>query len=140
LSGNSNAEIAGELKVPLSTIQRRVKKLVDSGVVSHQYRIDYKRLGYKKGFLHVYLNDGRIYEVAEKLRSVKNVLSVSIHIGNSDIVAEYIVQDNNELLELMGLAKHLPTVDRVVWSEEVMRAEALKPVVPDFQRKSSPNR
>lgn len=134
LSELSNADIAAELKKPLSTIQRRTRQLISSGVITQRYRLDYKKLGYKKGFLHVYLRDGKIYEVAEKLRTFDHVLSVSIHIGNSDVVAEYATGDSNDLLELMAEVKHMPTVDRVVWSEEVTFTEALKPIMPTLDR------
>jgi hypothetical protein len=93
--------------------------------------IDYKKLGYKKGLLHVYLKDGKVYEVAERLRNIDHVLSVSIHIGNSDVVAEYATQDSNDLLSLMAEVKHMPTVERVVWSEEVTSAAAAKPLLPN---------
>ena len=133
MSGFSNADIAAELKKPL-TIQRRSRLLVASGLIEMKYRIDYKKLGYKKGFLHVYLKDGKIYEVAEALRKIDHVLSVSIHIGNSDVVAEYVTFDSSELLTLMADIKHLPTVDRVVWSEEVTYVEAVKPILPELDK------
>jgi DNA-binding Lrp family transcriptional regulator len=138
LSEFSNADIAAELQKPLSTIQRRTRQLVSSGIITQRYRLDYKKLGYKKGFLHVYLKDGKIYEVAEKLRNLDHVLSVSVHIGNSDVVAEYATSESNDLLGLMAEVKHMPTVDRVVWSEEVTFAEANKPILPtlDWIRKN----
>jgi DNA-binding Lrp family transcriptional regulator len=134
IHGFSNADIADEIKKPLSTIQRRSRRLITSGLIEMKYRIDYKKLGYKKGFLHVYLKDGKIYEVAERLRNIDHVLSVSIHIGNSDVVAEYVTLDSSDLLTLMAAVKHMPTVDRVVWSEEVTYAEAAKPILPGLDK------
>ncbi|HEY1211911.1 MAG TPA: winged helix-turn-helix transcriptional regulator [Nitrososphaera sp.] len=119
LAGDSYQAIAKKLKKPLSTVQRRTRHLLESGLIKHRYEFNYKMYGYKMGLLHIYLEDGNIQETAEKIQSIKDVLSVSIHIGNSDIVAEYACGDSNAMLELMAQVKHVPTVAKVVWSEEV---------------------
>jgi hypothetical protein len=61
-------------------------------------------------------------------------LSVSIHIGNSDVVAEYVCKETSELLALIANVKHLDAVDRVVWSEEVTSMPAQKPPLPIFDK------
>ena len=133
LQGFSNSDIAAETKKPLSTIQRRSRRLIDGGFISMHYRLDYKKLGYKKGFLHIYLLNGNVYDVAEKVRHFDNVLSVSIHVGNSDVVAEYATKDANDLVMLMVEIKKLPNIAKVVWSEEVTFAEGARPLLPEFK-------
>ena len=132
LSGFSNRDIANEVKKPLSTIQRRTRQLLESELIKPRYELNYKKFGYKKGLLHIYLHDGNAQEIAEKVSSIKNILSASIHIGNSDVVAEYVCSDSGELLALMALLKKLPAVQRVVWSEEVFFMPAHKPLIPNF--------
>ena len=132
VQGFSNSDIAAELKKPMSTIQRRTRRLVDGGFISMHYRIDYKKFGYKKGFVHIYLSNGNIYDVAEKVRHYENVLSVSIHIGNSDVVAEYATKEVNNLVTLMAEIKSLPSIAKVVWSEEVTFADGAMPLLPEF--------
>jgi DNA-binding Lrp family transcriptional regulator len=133
LSGKSNSQMAALLKKPVSTIQRRSRRLLQSGIIEIKYELNYKRFGYKKGFLHIYLTNGDIYESAEKVRNLDHILSVSIHIGNSDVVAEYVCKDSGQLLELMAKIKKLPTVEKVVWSEEVsnMASPTLIPPLQD---------
>ena len=58
-------------------------------------------------------------------------MSVSIHIGNSDIVAEYACRDSTGLMGLLAQIKGVPTVGRIVWSEEVsvMEREKKTPII-----------
>ncbi|HEX5186084.1 MAG TPA: hypothetical protein VFV86_04260 [Nitrososphaeraceae archaeon] len=53
--GKDNKEISSTLKVPLSTIQRRTRKILQSGIVKVEYIPNFNLLGIKKGFLHTYL-------------------------------------------------------------------------------------
>jgi hypothetical protein len=68
---------------------------------------------------HVYLSNGNIHSIAEALAKVKGIASVSIHLGNSDIVCLYIYKDSKEILDLIAQTKHFQRVERVLWSEEV---------------------
>src|SRR5262245_5869540 len=107
LEDKPNRIIATELKRPLSTIQRRTRVLLQSGIISNHLKLDYKKFGYKQGLLHIYLSDGDTHAVAEKLSEIENITEVSIHIGNSDIVADYACKGTQELLELLASIKKL---------------------------------
>lgn len=120
LSGNTNSQIAIKVSKPLSTIQRRTKRLIKMGWITPTFKIDYSKFGLKRGFLHIYLNDGDVHSVAEQVSRMAGVLSVSVHIGNSDVVAEFVSKDGPELLELTMQVKKMPHVQRIVWSEEVV--------------------
>jgi len=117
----SNNQIASKTGRPLSTIQRRRKQILDGGFIKSNYEIDYARFGFKKGLLHVYLKDGDVDITAEKLLELDGVLTVSIHLGNSDVVADYACKDAIDLLNLIAAIKKFPNVDRVIWSEEVRK-------------------
>jgi Lrp/AsnC family transcriptional regulator for asnA, asnC and gidA len=119
VAGHKNKQIAFKLKVPLSTIQRRTRKLLERGLVNEKVEPNYEKLGFKKGLFHVYLSDGNIHSIAEALSKVKGIASVSIHLGNSDIVCLYLYKDSKEILSLTTQTKHLQGVERVLWSEEV---------------------
>ena len=47
------------------------------------------------------------------------MLSSSVHVGNSDIVAEFVYEDSEQLLDTIVKIKRLESVERVLWSEEV---------------------
>src|SRR6266542_6757552 len=86
IAGNDNKQISEELDIPLSTVQRRTRNILLSGVVRVKVEPNFKRLGIKKGLLHVYLSDGDIRSRALKVAKMDGILSTSVHVGNSDIV------------------------------------------------------
>ncbi len=117
--GFENKAIANELKIPLSTMQRRTRLLLRSGYVSHIFQLNYKKLGLKKGLLHVYLRTGNMKKIADDLLSSDGIMSVGVHVGNSDIVAEFVHEDTEQLVDLISYVKEMDEVERVLWSEEV---------------------
>ena len=125
VAGYSNRAISDKVKKPLSTVQRKTRKLLESGLIKRKYELNYRKLGYKIGLLHIYLDDGNAQELAEKIHSIDDVLSVSMHIGNSDIVAEYACKDTVGLMDLMANVKKLPGIRNIVWSEEVYTVAAV---------------
>jgi DNA-binding Lrp family transcriptional regulator len=117
--GLENKTIAEELKTPLSTVQRRTRILLRSEYISQIFQPNYKKLGLKKGLLHVYLRTGNIKQAAEDLLSNEGIMSSGVHVGNSDVVGEFVYEDSEQLVDLISKVKELENVDRVVWSEEV---------------------
>jgi DNA-binding Lrp family transcriptional regulator len=117
--GYSSKQISGKLEVPLSTIQRRTRHILQRGLLQNNFKPDYKRFGLKKGMIHVYLRDGNIQSTAEKISALEGITSVSIHIGNSDIVADFVYQDSEQIMNIVSSIKKLEGVEKAVWSEEV---------------------
>src|SRR5438309_1534684 len=113
--GLRGKEISMKLSKPLSTIQRRVRRLFESGAVDNEIKLDYAKLGMKRGTLFVYLRNGESKEVSARIAKMPGILSVSIHIGNADMMGEFVYRDSAALLELMEIIKNLNGVDRVVW-------------------------
>ena len=120
IANESNKVIATRLKIPMSTVQRRTRKLFERGVVRMKYELNHKKLGFRKGLLHVYLKDGNIQGIAEEISKIRGMESTSIHIGNSDIVGLFIFREAQHLLDIMSECKKIEGVERVLWSEEVM--------------------
>ncbi len=114
-------EIASKLDKPLSTVQRRVRKLFEEGAVSSAMELNYKKLGLKHGEIFVYLKNGDVRRIANELALMEGMMSVSIHIGNSDIVGAFMYKDSAHLLELTSKVRQIPGVDRIVWSEEIYK-------------------
>jgi DNA-binding Lrp family transcriptional regulator len=117
--GADNNAISEKLRIPLSTVQRRSRILLREGYVKQIFQPNYKKLGLKKGLLHVYIRTGNIKELAEELLSREGIMSAGIHVGNSDIVGEFVYEDSEQLVDLISHVKEVNSVDRVVWSEEV---------------------
>src|SRR6188472_683531 len=116
--GADNKAIAEKLRIPLSTVQRS-RILLREGYVKQIFQPNYKKLGLRKGLLHVYIRTGNIKGMAEELLSREGIMSAGIHVGNSDIVGEFVYEDSEQLVDLISHVKEASSVDRVVWSEEV---------------------
>ena len=119
LSNHDNSAIAKKLKIPLSTIQRRTRKLFEKELILTKVELNYQKLGYKRGLLHVYLQKGLMEQIGKLIVKKRGMLSVSVHVGNSDLVALFVYRDTKDLIETMGEIKEIEGVDRVLWSEEV---------------------
>lgn len=119
LLGRSSRETAKILNKPVSTIQRRARLLVQHGVLKPTFELRHSRIGLKKGFLHVYLDDGSVSEMVDKLLARDGIYSASAHIGNSDVIGMFVYKDSRDILDLIEWTKHQDGVERVVWSEEV---------------------
>ena len=69
--------------------------------------------------LYIYTCAGSIKETVLEISKFDGVLSSSVHVGNSDIVGELVYEDSEQLLDTIVKIKHLESVERVLWSEEV---------------------
>jgi Lrp/AsnC family transcriptional regulator for asnA, asnC and gidA len=119
VSGTSNKEMASRLKVPLSTIQRRGRKLIQKGVVNYKAEVNLQLKGFKRGLVHIYINDGNMDQLARRISTLVPMESVEVHIGNSDMIGKIIYKDSKHLLRALSEIKKLDGVAKIVWSEEV---------------------
>lgn len=121
LMGASPKDIASQTNRPLSTVQRRIRKLFEADAVRSNVELNYRKLGLKSGEIFIYLKDGDVKRIAEQLAAMEGMRSVSIHIGNSDIIGIFMYKDSAHLLELTSKVRQIPGVDRIVWSEEIYK-------------------
>ena len=126
LAGMSNKEISKTLQIPLSTVQRRTRNVLENDFVKRRLEPNYRLLGYSKGLLHVYINGVDAMAVASKLAKLRGVIRISLHIGNSDVVADIIYKDNRDILSAITETKKIDGISRVLWSEEVLEVQLSK--------------
>jgi Lrp/AsnC family transcriptional regulator, regulator for asnA, asnC and gidA len=122
VNGRNNKEISLQLSIPLSTIQRRVRTLLTKGIVTPSVQLNYEKLGFKTGLLHIYLESGDIEKIAKKVYDLDGITSYEIHIGNSDILANVVYKEGKELLDIIIAIKKFSEVERIVWSERIYRS------------------
>jgi hypothetical protein len=133
--GHDNKKISSTLKIPLSTIQRRTRRILQSGMVTLEYQPNFKMLNIKKGLLHTYLHDGQLRKTGEKIAEMDGILSATIHVGNSDVVSEFVYDNSEELVDIIAAIKQIEGVERVMWSEEVFKLHTNKEnVKKSFQK------
>lgn len=121
LDGKNNKEISTKIRIPLSTVQRRVRNLIAKNLVTFNSEINYPKFGFKVGMLHIYLEDGDFERIANKIMELDGVTSVEVHIGNSDLIANVVYRRSIELLELIAKVKSFEKIDKIVWSEMVYK-------------------
>lgn len=121
LNGKNNKEISTKIRIPLSTVQRRVRNLIAKNLVTFNSQINYPKFGFKVGMLHIYLEDGDFERIANKIMELDGVASVEVHIGNSDLIANVVYRRSMELLELIAKVKSFEKIDKIVWSEMVYK-------------------
>ena len=117
--GHSNKQVSDKLGVPLSTVQRRTRKLGEKELIVTRTEPNYEKLGFKRGLIHVYLSKGEIDSVGLKLSKLRGIISASVHVGNSDLVGFFIYRTTKQLLKMTTDVKQIPGVEKVMWSEEV---------------------
>ncbi|MBV9179591.1 MAG: Lrp/AsnC family transcriptional regulator [Nitrososphaeraceae archaeon] len=119
LKGYENKKIATEVKTPLSTIQRRIKKITENQYISRKNELNYKKLGLRKGYLQISIRGDKSYEVVEKLTGVGGIIAISEVTGNFDILCTCIFRDTDDLFRLLEKIKTIERVQEISWSEEV---------------------
>jgi DNA-binding Lrp family transcriptional regulator len=120
VAGLDSKEIATKVDRPLSTVQRRIRMLFEKGLLETRIVPNYRKLGFKRGLLHVHINNGEAESIGKKLAKLKGIISASLHIGNSDLVGEFVYMNSTEILDLISNVKKIEGVENTVWSEEVL--------------------
>jgi DNA-binding Lrp family transcriptional regulator len=117
--GYENKQTARELGIPLSTVQRRSRNIIRNGLVDMRIQPNFRKIGVKKGLLHVYLKTGDLRETAAIISKLDGILGTGVHVGNSDVVSHFVYEDSDQLIGTIVKIKRLESVERVLWSEEV---------------------
>lgn len=116
----SSLLLSKKLRVPLTTLQRKRKRL-EREYLATRYTLRYEKFGLRKAILFISTLKGKNEEVGTKLLSFKEVLVAhkSIGVHNIDLHVEVLIKDNHELLALIEVIKTMNGVKDVVWSENI---------------------
>src|SRR5215469_16343271 len=119
LKGYSNKKIALEAKSPLSTIQRRIKRIFEDQYLHKKNELNYKKLGLRKGYLLISLKGDDSNLVAQKVSTIKGITCVSLVTGNIDIMSTCLFRETADLFNIIESIKSIERVNNVSWAEEV---------------------
>lgn len=50
---------------------------------------------------------------------MEGIISVAIHVGNSDILAEFVYINADSLVGIISSIKKIEGVERIMWSQEI---------------------
>jgi len=121
IKGDNNKEISSKLHIPLSTVQRRAKRILEQELVITTTHLNRFKFGYRTGLIHIYCSDKNIQQTAKKVLEFGGVTSVEIHIGNSDILADFAYKESKDLFDVILKIKQISGIERVIWSERISR-------------------
>jgi DNA-binding Lrp family transcriptional regulator len=113
--------LSKKLGIPITTVQRRRKKL-ENEFLTTSYSLKYEKFGLRKAILLTSTNSKRTArEVGNRILKEKEVISVEIVMGenNMNIMSQVLFRENSELLELIEKIKSFDGADQVTWFEIV---------------------
>jgi DNA-binding Lrp family transcriptional regulator len=116
-----SVDIASKYNVPISTIQRRRKRLVDS-ILEKKYLIDITKRDLRTGIILANVKRGKAKEVAKMIleRHKNNAISSSTRINDqNNVITEIIYNTSSELYNILEQVKKIPYVSSATWSELV---------------------
>jgi DNA-binding Lrp family transcriptional regulator len=117
-NGNpSSIHLSRDLDIPLSTVQRRRKRLEDE-CVNESYSIQYEKFGRKHITLIVSLGTGDSANIAKEILELEKITVVTRTLGDgADLKAEAVVETSEELAQICQTIKAMPGVQKLSWFE-----------------------
>jgi DNA-binding Lrp family transcriptional regulator len=133
LKGYTNKRIALEAKSPLSTIQRRIRKIFENEYIYKKTELNHKRLGLRKGYLLISLKGDYSSLIAQKVSLIKGITCVSLVTGSIDILCTCLFKETSDLFKMIESVKTIERVDKVSWAEEVHNIPSNETTISSFQ-------
>jgi DNA-binding Lrp family transcriptional regulator len=107
-------ELARQLEVARGTVQARLEKLQQRGVIrGFAPEVDLRTIGYEVlAFVNLEIAQGRLADVVEHLASIPEVLEVHSTTGLGDLHARVIARNNEHLQEVIGAILDVQGISR----------------------------
>lgn len=124
----SSLQLSRDLQVPISTIQRRRKRL-EKDFIQHSYSLKYGAFSKRHLTLAISLGAGDRSQIAKEVLLLKGVIMIERILGsNLDLKVEAIIETNSELSALTEKLKSVRGVQSVYFFESVELLEKNKEV------------
>jgi Lrp/AsnC family transcriptional regulator, regulator for asnA, asnC and gidA len=121
------AQIAEQLNVSAGMIRLRYNRLVDQGYLKVVAITNPLRMGFKTmAMIGIRVDGSKLFEVAEKISRLDEVIYMVVASGRFDIFAEVVCRDHEDLLRFISMK--LSTIDGVRESESFMHLKIIKEV------------
>ncbi len=121
------AQIAEQLNVSPGMIRMRYNRLVEMGILRVVAITNPLRMGYKTmAMIGIKVQGDKIYEVAEKIAALDEVIYLILVSGSYDMLAEVVCRDQSHLLQF--LAESLYRIDGVKESESFIHLKIQKEI------------
>ncbi|MEO9363165.1 MAG: Lrp/AsnC family transcriptional regulator [Nitrososphaera sp.] len=115
----SSMTLSKELGVPLTTIQRRRKRL--AGFMDVSCSLALKKFDLRSITFFIAAENGMSTSVAKEILAWPSVMSVARTLSNNniDIKADVVLKTNKEIIDFSEKVKMLPGVREVFWTESI---------------------
>jgi DNA-binding Lrp family transcriptional regulator len=131
-------ELARQLEVARGTVQARLEKLQQRGVIrGFAPTVDLPSLGYEVlAFVNLEIAQGRLADVVEHLATIPEVLEVHSTTGPGDLHARVVARTNEHLQEVIGAVLAVQGIDRTTTQIALTEQLALRilPIVDEASR------
>src|ERR1700729_3991459 len=106
----SYAAIGKVIGLSEAAVRQRVQRLQDGGVMQIVAVTDPLTLGFRRQAMIAIKTDGDLEKVAGQLADMEEIDYVVITAGSFDVLAEVVCEDDDQLLEILGHVRSLPSV------------------------------
>ena len=116
---NNNRQMSTKLGISLSTVQRRLRNLIQKRVLVSKFHVDYEKIGYRTGLIHVFKMKGNSKETVKAISKLKGITSIENHIGDSHILVGVVYKLSSDLSDVLDGITQMESVQRITWSERI---------------------
>jgi len=106
----SYAAIGKAVGLSEAAVRQRVQKLLETGVMQIVAVTDPLMLGFQRQVMIAIKCDGDLVDVADHLAEMEEIDYVVVTAGSFDILVELVCESDEQLLELLGRIRGVPTV------------------------------
>lgn len=106
----SYAAIGKAVGLSEAAVRQRVQRLLDTGVMQIVGVTDPLMLGFSRQMMIGIRCEGDLEKVADELAAIKEIDYVVITAGSFDLLVELVCESDEELLELLGRIRNVPSV------------------------------
>jgi hypothetical protein len=108
-----------QAKTPLSVIHQRITKVFENQYIRTKKEMDYSKLGFRKGYLHISIKRTTSRQVSQRLSDIAGIIGILEVLGSYDILCACIYIDSANLFSLIEKIKEIEGVAKVDYTEEV---------------------
>jgi Lrp/AsnC family transcriptional regulator for asnA, asnC and gidA len=106
----SYAAIGKVVGLSEAAVRQRVQRLIDAGVMQIVAVTDPMTLGFQRQTMIGIKCEGNLEQVADQLAELDEIDYVVITSGSFDLLAEVVCEDDDHLLEILGMVRAVPSV------------------------------
>jgi DNA-binding Lrp family transcriptional regulator len=119
LAGYAGADIARKTGMPLTTIQRRSRRLLQERFVVPVAHLNYRKFGLRRGLLYLKCKNTNLEDAVVRISRIKGIESAGAYLGSLNVIANVVYADSKEVLGIIAAIQKMDLINEVTWLEEI---------------------